>query len=224
MSIQKIMDGTSNTIAIVEDSRSDIQWLEPKDLLMGEFFHSFYHGEPWTTGGGRTVGLADGSSRFLSPKIPRDVLTGLLTPVMMTETFTGNNWPADLVENLPDQNLRQPVDIGSLEQTTMLAASSQPMDVTKNQLWAATFQMIWDQLKTETGGPVVLGSDISAESNLMLEQLNASIFDADSLSPESCFVARTGVSSTEDAALLTALKKKFPDANPPLIDIHAEPG
>lgn len=224
MSIQKIMDGTSNTIAIVEDSRTDIQWLEPKDLLMGEFFHSFYHGEPWTTGGGRTVGLADGSSRFLSPKIPRDVLTGLLTPVMMTETFKGNNWPADLVENLPNQKLRQPVDAGSLEQTTMLAASSQPMDVTKNQLWAATFQMVWDRLKTETGGPVVLGSDISAETNPMLEQLNASSFDTDSLSPESCFVARTGVSSTEDAALLAALKKKFPDANPPVNDIHAEPG
>ena len=132
MSIQKIMDGPSNTIAIVEDPRSDIQWLEPKDLLMGEFFHSFYHGEPWTKDGGRTVGLADGSSRFLSPKIPRDLLTGLLTPVMMTETFKGNNWPADLVENLPDQKLREPVDAVNLERTKMLAASYQLMDFARN--------------------------------------------------------------------------------------------
>ena len=224
MSIRKIMDGTSNTLAIVEDSRSDIPWLEPKDLLMGEFFHSFYHGEPWTKGGGRTVGLADGSCRFLGPQIPRDLLTGLLTPVMMTDTFQGDNWPADLVENLPDQKLRDPVDIRTLQQTGMLAASTQPIDVAKNQLWAATFQMVWDQLKQEVGGPVVLGSENSTQTNPMLEQLNASSFDKDSLSPETCFVARTGVSPAEDAALLAALKKKFPNVTPPLNDIHMEPG
>ena len=223
LEIRDIMDGTSNTLAIVEDSRTDIQWLEPKDLLPGEFFHSFYEGEPWTEGGGRTVGLADGSARFLSPQIDRTILNSLLTPSYGRKTYRGVNWPADLVEGDPEENpeqkLRDPVSVETLLQTRMLAASSQEMDAAKNQLWAATFQMVWDELKEQVNGPVVLD-----QSGPMLEQLNASSYDVQSLSPAASFISVTKVSDRKDGALRTSLKKKFPDVNPPLQSLPLQPG
>ncbi|MBL8816195.1 MAG: DUF1559 domain-containing protein [Planctomyces sp.] len=219
LSMRQICDGTSNTLVVVEDSRSDIRWLEPRDFVVGEFYESLYHGEPWNRGGGRTVGLADGTTRFLATDIRRDVIAGLLTPCLGTDMYRGANWPADLSEPPPEQKLREPVDIETLHQTQILAASSMKMNPEQNQLWAATFQMVWDQLKSDAGSPVILGT-----TNEVLDHLNSSSFDEASLSSATTLIARTGVSPSEDSALSAQLSDRFPGVSAPINTIERAPG
>lgn len=223
LGIRDIHDGTSNTLAIVENSRIDISWLEPKDLLPSEFYQSFDNEEVTTKDVGNIVGLADGSVRTLTQQIDRTLLNGLLTPVYGSKTYRGDSWPVDLndgdVEKNPEQKLRDSVSVDTLQRTNMLAASSQEMDAAKNQLWAATFQMAWDELKKQVNGAVVLQQPSS-----MLEELNTSSYEAGSLSPEASVISVSRVSDTDDAHLLASLKKKFPGIDPPLQEISLQEG
>ncbi len=168
-----ILDGMSNTITVVEDSRTDISWLEPRDMLPGEFFRSFYHGMPCAIGG-RSVALADNSVRFLSVKLDRVTLAGLITPSYLSDTFKGTDWPTDLLDTSSEQTLRAPVDESTLRQTTIVAAATAELNSTDNQLWAATFQMVWDDLKQEVKGPVQLDQQLT-----IVDELNAASFLTD---------------------------------------------
>ncbi|MBL8818039.1 MAG: DUF1559 domain-containing protein [Planctomyces sp.] len=77
MPISKILDGTSNTIAVFE-MKSDIPWTKPEDISIHvqdqdlPEFGGFYP-EGWYTG------FADGSVRFISTQIDRKVLRNILT-------------------------------------------------------------------------------------------------------------------------------------------------
>jgi hypothetical protein len=223
LGIRDIVDGTSNTVAIVEDFRTDISWLEPKDLLPSEFLQSLESDKTGQQDGGLTVGLADGSARFLASHLERSLLNGLLTPAYGSKTYRGEVWPEDLIDHVarknPEQKLRNPVDVDSLLKTDMLAASLQKIDASKNQLWAGTFQMVWDQLKTMVNGPVVLG-----QPNEMLQLLNAASFDVNSLSPEATIISVSNVSDQDDAELRQSINDSFPDVKPPLQEINLQPG
>jgi hypothetical protein len=223
LGFRDIVDGTSNTVAIVEDFRTDISWLEPKDLLPSEFLQSLENDKTGQQDGGLTVGLADGSTRFLVSHLERSLLNGLLTPAYGSKTYRGDAWPADLIDNVarknPEQKLREPVSVDSLLRTDMLAASLQKIDASKNQLWAGTFQMVWDQLKTMVNGPVVLG-----QPNEMLELLNSSSFDVGSLSPEATVISVSKVSDQDDAELRQSINDSIPDVEPPLQEINLQPG
>jgi hypothetical protein len=223
LGIANIVDGTSNTIAIVENFRTDISWLEPKDLLPSEFLQSLENDKTEQQDGGLTVGLADGSARFLASHLERALLNGLLTPAHGSKTYRGDVWPEDLIDSVarknPEQKLRDPVSVDSLLKTDMMAASLQKIDASRNQLWAGTFQMVWDQLKTMVNGPVVLG-----QPNEMLALLNASSFDVNSLSPEATIISVSNVSDQDDAELRQSIKDSFPDVEPPLQEINLQPG
>lgn len=77
MPMSKILDGTSNTIAVFE-AKSDIPWTKPEDISIhvedqtlpefGGFFPEGWH-----------TGFADGSVRFISTQIDRKVLRNILT-------------------------------------------------------------------------------------------------------------------------------------------------
>lgn len=223
LGFRDIVDGTSNTIAIVENFRTDISWLQPKDLLPSEFLQSLESDESGQQDGGLTVGLADGSARFLASHLERSLLNGLLTPAYGSKTYRGDAWPEDLIDNVarknPEQKLRDPVSVDSLLRTDMLAASLQRIDASRNQLWAGTFQIVWDQLKAMVNGPVVLG-----RPNEMLELLNASSFDVNSLAPEATIISVSNVSEQDDAELRQSINDSFPDVEPPLQEINLQPG
>jgi len=81
--IREILDGTSNTIMVVEASGCGINWLEPRDLDLDEFglqinsagaggIHSYHPG-------GVNVLISDGSVRFLSETIDTRTLEALIT-------------------------------------------------------------------------------------------------------------------------------------------------
>jgi len=223
LGIAHIVDGSSNTVAIVENFRTDISWLEPKDLLPSEFLQSLEGDKTGQQDGGLTVGIADGSARFLASHLERSLLNGLLTPAYGSKTYRGDAWPEDLIDSVarknPQQKLREPVSVDSLHETDMLAASLQTIDSSRNQLWAATFQMVWDQLKTMVNGPIVLG-----QPNEMLELLNASSFDVGSLLPEATVISVSKVSDQDDAELRKSIDYNIPDVEPPLQEINLQPG
>jgi prepilin-type processing-associated H-X9-DG protein len=84
VSIRKIVDGTSGTIAIVETAGPSIPWLEPRDVTVAEALRginaegaqggiSSYHP------GGANVLMADISVHFLDESTPPETIRALLT-------------------------------------------------------------------------------------------------------------------------------------------------
>ncbi|MDR0328286.1 MAG: DUF1559 domain-containing protein [Planctomycetaceae bacterium] len=81
ISLYKVEDGTSNTIALVERA-TPVCWMEPVDVLqehayLGVNKHKFGIGSEHK--GGVVVGFLDGSSRFIKDTISLDVLKAILT-------------------------------------------------------------------------------------------------------------------------------------------------
>lgn len=79
-----ILDGSSNTLALVESSGSKIGWLEPRDLTLDEATrgirgNSDLGGFSSPHFGGASVLCADGSIHFLDDRIPPAQLRALLT-------------------------------------------------------------------------------------------------------------------------------------------------
>jgi hypothetical protein len=72
-----IIDGTSNTLAVVEAKR-DIPWTKPEDILFDP------EKDPPALGGyfkdGFQAGICDGSVRFLTPKVEPKTLKLLIMP------------------------------------------------------------------------------------------------------------------------------------------------
>jgi len=82
-SMRDIADGTSNTILVVEVAGTGVNWAEPVDLDASNL--QFPNVTPGTTGpdsyhpGGFNAALCDGSVRFLSETMARQVFDALVT-------------------------------------------------------------------------------------------------------------------------------------------------
>jgi hypothetical protein len=83
MSFTEMLDGSTNTIALVEAVDSGINWLEPRDLDFStmSFTINATGGASLSSDhpGGCMVALADGSARFLGETMPPETLRALLT-------------------------------------------------------------------------------------------------------------------------------------------------
>jgi prepilin-type processing-associated H-X9-DG protein len=100
-----MVDGTSNTVLIVEAKR-DVPWTKPEDIPFdaekaGELLQQLGAGR-----GGFNAAFADGSVRFLSSGIDRNVFKSLLTPaggeLVGPEAFdVPSRQPAVLIESTP---------------------------------------------------------------------------------------------------------------------------
>jgi len=209
------VDGTSNTLLIVEDSKDDVNWLEPRDLLAREFVNSLYGDTDLYDGSGRFVGLADGSVRFLQSSVDRKILFRLLTPDSANSTFRGTDWPEDLAGHA-EQLLRSPRDVKELAHTSIVASSREPLNAESTQLWCAAFQLAWDNLKGALGGTVEVKNPPR-----QVELLNRHSFDSNALSPSSRFIMAGGPS--DSARMLKAAQDRFPDVKPLLHDIKGLP-
>ncbi len=84
LNVRQIKDGTSNTIMLVEVADSGINWLEPRDLTLGQAMRGFNPADirPAISSkhaDGANCLFADGSVHFLSNEIEPDLLRALLT-------------------------------------------------------------------------------------------------------------------------------------------------
>lgn len=81
--IRQIVDGTSRTIMIVENTDPTINWMEPRDLMLDEAAQGINpesHGGIFSAHpGGVNVVLADGSVQFLTNDTPPETIRALLT-------------------------------------------------------------------------------------------------------------------------------------------------
>lgn len=80
--MRDVIDGTSNTILVVEVKDSQTSWMEPTDLSMDQM-QMIINGGSTDPGshhhGGMQVALADGSVRFIAETIDRDTWRNLIT-------------------------------------------------------------------------------------------------------------------------------------------------
>ncbi|MCH5377564.1 MAG: DUF1559 domain-containing protein [Planctomycetes bacterium] len=81
--MRDILDGTSNTIMVVETAGSGVSWSQPVDIDAGNVTFPVGARNPNSTGsfhpGGINVAMCDGSVRFVSNAIARAVWDALIT-------------------------------------------------------------------------------------------------------------------------------------------------
>lgn len=205
--LRDALDGTSNTAHVVEGPPTST-WLEPKDLLARDWFNAFR-----ATGRvGSYVSMMDTSVRYLNTKsLDERTLASLLTPSYQQQTYAGPDWPDEYNETVDQEGAWTTKDISQLRGTDVFAAASAPVDSSKNQIWCATSQIAWDELRQLVGGTVS-----TTPSSLLVTQLNATPFDRRSLSPATYLAVTTGASPAETQALQTQLQSKFPQMVPQL--------
>lgn len=209
VSISQTVDGTSNTIHLVEGPPV-ATWTEPRDLRISDWDNAFR--APGRTGS--HASLMDGSVRYLAANIDRRTQMTLLTPSFGKQTYSGPDWPdewnesGETGESVAALDIR---DVGGMAGTDLFAAAVTPLDPTKNQIWCATSQIAWNDLRSQIGGIVV-----TTPQSATVTQLNRETFDRKALSPETYVAAITGGSPSQTQALQARLQKLFPTVAVPL--------
>lgn len=216
--IEDVSDGTSNTIHLVEDINSNAVWTEPRDLrerdalamlktgkIPGKDLESerFY------------ILMADGSSRFVSPYINRQLFVALLTPKARRATVNDEGWPKGLLGNKTPTAGKLP-EIAPQDQfpgTQMLVAPEEEIEADKTSLYSVTVQIAWDQLRPPEGGPVT-----THDAKPIIKLLNSHPFPPEALDGECYFAGVAGLDDRGRQSILEAFSKKFPSASARPID------
>jgi Protein of unknown function (DUF1559) len=205
-------DGTTNTIHLVEGPPV-ATWLQPRDLSFRVWIDAFRSPERV----GLYVALMDGSVRCLRRTIEQQTLLSLLTPSPGKPIYASSDWPEEQQEPAVPPAPWKTQDVGELASTDVLAAASIPLDPAKNQIWCATSQIAWDELRNKVGGAVQ-----TTPTKPIVDQLNAEPFDRSALSPETYQAGTTDGTPSETQALRSQLKQKFPQTDVPLLDPVAD--
>ena len=111
-SMAEIVDGTSNTILVVEVGDLEVPWMKPEDISLDDCVRLLHATDLGRTDGhrrddffyeynsGRLAALVDGSVQFLHHGLPTDVLSDLMT------IDDGNSWEIDEFDFDPSQHRR----------------------------------------------------------------------------------------------------------------------
>lgn len=151
LTFMDVMDGTSNTIHVVEDVLTDVVWTQPRDVSPLELRENLrtqaspHHRT--TAEHGRNMLFVDGNVRYVALHADPSLLPSLLTPAFGREWVTAEDWPTDLAGDPP------PLDFGPMRNAVQLPATDisavrdAELPAGKTVLWCATFQMVWDELR-----------------------------------------------------------------------------
>ena len=203
LAIPDVHDGTSNTVAIVEDSSSDVIWTEPRDvsyanrdLVLERTVHPGVH-----------AGLADGSVRMISTTIDRETWNKLLT-AGSGSPFHGLELPIGEISSPPLPPL---VDAESLVGVKISASMEEPL-ADGTSIWCATMQLAWDRFRDEQGGSPIVLEGAPPLANL----LNNRRFPVANLDP-AAIVVEAGLVGDSDSVLRLQerLRVLLPGRSPP---------
>jgi hypothetical protein len=198
--IREFQNGTSNSIMLVESADSDINWLEPRDIPLGEAMKRRNAANAPRMAGRydeTEILLADGETHSFKESVDDRTLSRVLRVGPTGETRSAP--PADF----PTQQ-----DASAFARTDVLPVTTMPIAADRNYLYCATFRIAWDRLRTSPGSPVNLEpmSPISSE-------LNRLPFSLGNLDPETYFAAT--VDAADVAKMKDELQQRFPGAAGP---------
>lgn len=211
-SLEHFVDGVSNTILLVESGDSDILWLEPRDLTPPQVMRrpdpnprpSFSSPHD----GMAHVAIADGAARAISEHIDRMTLASLLS-VNRGRPLPGVDWPPEPIPALVE--LPRPTPAREFVRTDVLPHTAEQIRAGRNYVYCCTFELAWQQLKDQIGGPVRLEGDPP-----LAGRLNETSFRRDDVS-QGALVARAGRGSEGIAEQIRdEIRRKFPSAEPRL--------
>ena len=210
--LRDITDGTSNTALLVESSDSNLNWLEPRDLSLGQVLKR--HRAPTAPrcvgrDGLILVGMGDGSARAtVTAKLGRNQWGTLMTPCSGEPTRQARSLPPDPKSELPGPTFPPEKPASDFPRTDVLSVATDPIVADKNHLYCCTFRMAWDGLRPGSGQPV----SVTPLSELA-DKLNRQPFPAGQLDPAACL---TMSAPLQDVGRITAeMARRFPGAAGP---------
>ena len=204
-------DGTSNTILLAE-ALPRREWTNPLDLNVREFLRDR---QALAKDAASWVLMADGSARRFNSDFNGARLANVLTPSGRDLTFRGDDWPSEFVDSDSSSAMSQgPVDSSTLSHTAMHSSWNEKLHARKNNLWCAVFQLCWDQLKNQTGGPVTV-----APRSKHVDLLNGSPFSRALLDPSAYVLSTGSANPASTEALRRELNESMPDLDPNLTEL-----
>lgn len=231
--INDVIDGTSNTVQLVEAPDRDINWLEPRDLTLAQAVELIHrnerhrilekgeyvltqHGEEWLPRdehhGIHHVLFADGTVHTVKTNIAREIWSSCLTPVCQGSIIPLDQWPSKLLadEQLEGGDFGPETDSASLTGVRFVATPDENIDGKSTVLWCATMQMAWDhfrRLLQVAEVPVRDSPDIAV-------RLNARRFPLNALAKNSYGLRVEGIGTEEAEKLLEGVASKYFKHNP----------
>ncbi len=217
LQIKDYIDGTSNTMMLMEKTDSDINWMEPADYTSTELQKDYLEYKKSSSPEEKRLPAtlwADGRVRIVDLfNISGGLFLGLMTPSYRAAKFNNE----EMAIHFPEESKRGlgiTQKFGATQQAEKLMSTSIVPHLygkiiqEKNIVYCATLQIAWDDFrKTECNGqPIQLfGSPPLADG------LNRSIFPLKSLSAQ-CYFATGG----EVDQIAAAMKERFPHVSPKL--------
>lgn len=207
-----VIDGTSNTIHVVEDVLTDVVWTQPRDVSPLELRENLraqaspHHRT--TAEHGRNMLFVDGSVRYVAPHADPSLLPSLLTPAFGREWIAAEDWPQDLSGDPP------PLDFGPMRNAVQLPATDisavrdAGLPAGRTVLWCATVQLVWDELR----GRLQVDSVPFESQPPLAAALDAWRYPRDALSRDCYTLMIDGVQPGAAERVQGRVRERFPGA------------
>ena len=197
--------GAENTILLMEAGSSDVVWSEPRDLSVEAACEAFQQGGPH-----RHVAMCDGSVKTPPATVPQKNFLSVLNSGSRRSMGPQDRLPPWLRGKMPTEVASWgPTKVASeLRSTEVVGAANMPLDAGKSQIWCATFQMVWDQIREKCGG-----TEVNLQPAIPLsDALNEHPFPPQALSPEYVLLHAAAPGPEDDRRLRAEFAERFPDA------------